>query len=103
MDLNRKWLLFQIDWGYPTRKATNIVIIQFLEGNILSRFGCPHKIITNNIVAFKSNKMVAFRNKDHIGLGHSINYYPQVNGLVESSNKILVNIHKKLLRENKKS
>ena len=30
-------------------------------------------------------------------------YYPQGNGLVESSNKILVNIIKKLLEDNKKS
>ena len=30
-------------------------------------------------------------------------YYPQGNGLVESSNKILINIIKKILEENKKN
>ena len=35
--------------------------------------------------------------------GHLTAYYPQGNGLAESSNKILVTIIKKLLEENKKS
>jgi hypothetical protein len=35
-------------------------------------------------------------------LGHSTAYYPQGNGLAESSNKTLVNIIKKTLQENKK-
>jgi len=35
-------------------------------------------------------------------LGHSIAYYPQGNGLAESSNKSLVNIIKKMLEINKK-
>jgi len=36
-------------------------------------------------------------------LGHSTAYYPQGNGLAESSNKTLVNNIKKTLQENKKS
>lgn len=36
-------------------------------------------------------------------MGHSTAYYPQGNGLAESSNKSLVNIIKKLLETNKKS
>eukprot|EP00253_Pinus_taeda_P031291 PITA_31291 len=87
----------------PCRQANDSTIIQFLESNILSRFGCPEKIITNNIVAFKSKKMINFCHKYHITLGHSTIYYPQGNGLVESSNKNLINIIKKLLEENKKN
>ena len=45
--------------------------------------------------------MVDFCKKYHIILGHSNSYYPQGNGLVESSNKSLVNIIKNLLQENK--
>ena len=37
----------------PTRKATDIVIMQFLEEHILSRFGVPRKLITDNASAFK--------------------------------------------------
>lgn len=47
--------------------------------------------------------MIDFYNKYHITLGHSMAYYPQGNGLDESSNKSLVNIIKKLLKENKKT
>ena len=47
--------------------------------------------------------MVEFCNKYHITLGHSTTYHPQGNGLVESSNKSLVNIIKNLLEINKKS
>jgi hypothetical protein len=47
--------------------------------------------------------MVDFCNKYNIKLGHSTTYYPQGNGLVESSNKSLVRIIKKLLTKNKNS
>ena len=79
------------------------MIIQFLEENILSRFGVPRKIIIDNAAAFKSKKMVDCCNKYNIRLGHSTAYYPQGNGLAESSNKSLMRIIKKLLQQNKKA
>eukprot|EP00253_Pinus_taeda_P025829 PITA_25829 len=48
-----------------------------------------------------SKKMVSFCHKFHITLDHSTTYYPQGNGLAESSNKSLVNMIKKVLEENK--
>eukprot|EP00253_Pinus_taeda_P008282 PITA_08282 len=48
-------------------------------------------------------KMVEFCNKYNITLGHSTAYYPQGNGLAESSNKSLVNIIKNILEVNKKN
>ena len=72
-----------------------------METNILSIFGCPTKIIIDNAAAFGSKKMVELCHKYQITLGHSMAYYPQGNGLAESSNKILVNIIKKLLEDNK--
>jgi hypothetical protein len=47
--------------------------------------------------------MVSFFKKCNIVLVHSTVYYPQGNGLAESSNKSLNNIIKKVLSENKKS
>ena len=52
---------------------------------------------------FKLKKMVDFYHKYHIRLGHSTTYYPQGNGLAESSNKSLMRIIKNLLQENKKA
>jgi hypothetical protein len=46
--------------------------------------------------------MINFCQKYNIILGHSTAYYPQGNGLVESSNKILMIIIKKFLTKNKK-
>ena len=98
-----KWILTATNYftkcieAIPSRQATDTVIISFLESNILSRFGCPQKINNDNVAAFKSKKMIDFFHKYHITLGHSTAYYPQGNGLVESSNKCLVNIIKKLL------
>ena len=44
----------------PTRKVDDSVIIRFIEDNILSRFGCPKKIVTDNGASFKSHNMVQF-------------------------------------------
>jgi transposase InsO family protein len=87
----------------PTKRATGSVVIDFLEDNILSRFGYPRKIVTNNAQDFKSMAMIIFCQKYNIVLGHSTTYYPQGNGLAESSNKSLINIIKKVLDENKRS
>ena len=74
-----------------------------MEENILARFGCPKRIVTDNAPAFKSKKMISFCHKYHISLNHSTDYYPQGNGLTESSNKSLVRVIKKLLEDNKRA
>jgi hypothetical protein len=61
-----RWILMLIDYfmkwieAIPTKQATDIVIIQFLETNILSIFGCHINIITKNVIEFKSKKMEKF-------------------------------------------
>ena len=47
--------------------------------------------------------MTSFFHKYHINLNHSTAYYPQGNGLVESSNKILVKIIKIFPEDNKRA
>ena len=42
----------------PTSNAIDSVVINFLEENILARFGCPRKIITDNAQTFKSVAMI---------------------------------------------
>ena len=104
-----KWILTAINyftkWNevVPTRNSTDKVIMNFLETNIFPRFGCPSKLVTNNAQAFKSKAMIDLCGSHNITLTHSMPYYPQGNGLVESSNKNLIRIIKKLLTENKKS
>jgi len=104
-----KWILTATDYftnwieTIHSRQSIDSFIISFLKNNILSRFGCPQKIIIDNAATFKSKKMVDFCNRYHIILSHSTAYYPQGNGITESSNKSLVNIIKKLLEDNKKT
>ena len=87
----------------PARNAIEAVIIKFMEENIISRFGCPARIVTNNAQAFKSNKFANFCQQYNIALNHSTAYYPQGNGLAESSNKTLVRALKKTINENQKN
>jgi hypothetical protein len=61
-----KWILTATNYftkwveSIPTREETDTIIIKFLEENILARFGCPRKIITDNAQAFKSAKLMQF-------------------------------------------
>jgi transposase InsO family protein len=87
----------------PTKSATDKVVMDFLEDKIITRFGVPAKITTDNAKAFNSTELSSFYFKYGIMFSHSSNYYPQGNGLVESSNKNLMNILKKTVGDNKRS
>ena len=103
------WILTTTDYFtkwvevIPTKKETNAVVMDFLEDNIITRFGVPARIITDNGPCFVSSKMSSFCFKYGIVLSHSSNYYPQGNGLAESSNKNLLTIIKKIVGDNKKA
>jgi hypothetical protein len=77
-----KWILTATNYftkwieGVRTRQATDVVIMKFLETNILSRFGCPQKTVTSNATTFKSKKIIEFCSEYQITLGHSTSYYP---------------------------
>lgn len=92
----RKWVESFLVWN---RKDT--VLIEFLEDNILTRFGFPQRIITNNTQALSSMALVDFYQNYNIILGHSMTYYPKVNGFAEALNKNLMTIIKWVLEENK--
>jgi transposase InsO family protein len=103
-----RWILTAIDYftkwieSIPTRSASHKVIIGFLE-DIIARFGCPNIIVTDNVASFRAEPLIKFCEKFKISLIHSTPYYPQGNGLAESSNKILIKIIKRLLEDNKKA
>lgn len=66
------------------------MVMDFLEDKIITIFGVPANIVTDNAKAFDSVAMTSLCNKYGIILLHSSNYYPQGNGHVESSNKNLI-------------
>jgi transposase InsO family protein len=77
--------------------------MDFMEERIITRFGVPPKITTDNAKAFSSIELPTFCFDCGIVLSHSFNYYPQGNGVVESRNKNLITIIKKTVGDNKKS
>jgi hypothetical protein len=94
MDPDCERLFHQVDRSGPHRSASQKVIISFLE-DIIARFGCPSKIIIDNSASFKSEPLIKFYKQFQISLVHSTPYYPQGNGLAESSNKSLIKIIKR--------
>jgi len=103
------WIITATDYftkwveAIPTKSATDKVVMDFLEDRIITRFGVPAKITTDNAKAFSSTELSSFCFKYGIMLYHSSNYYPQGNGLAESSNKNLMTILKKTVGDNKRS
>ena len=77
--------------------------MDFIENNITTRFGVPAKVTTNNAKDFSSSDFSSFCFKYGIVLSPSSNYYPQGNDLVESNNKNLITIIKKIVGDNKGS
>jgi hypothetical protein len=103
-----RWILTATDYftkwieAVPTRSTSHKVIISFLE-DIIAMFGYPSKIFTDNTSPFRSEPLIKFCEQFGISLIHSTPYYPQGNRLVESSNKSLIKLIKRLLEDNKRA
>jgi ribonuclease HI len=81
-------------------KAGNV--INFLERNIIYRFGVPHRITSDNGKAFRAHKTAKFAAKYNIQWNFTTGYYPQANGMIEAFNKTLGKVLKKTVARNKK-
>jgi hypothetical protein len=78
----------------PLTKVNEEVVINFLEQHIITRFGVPTTLVFDNATYFSSLKLTEFSLEKGIILKYAANYYPQGNGLVESTNKNLICILK---------
>jgi len=103
------WILVATDYftkwieAIPTKRASSKVAMDFILENIIIRFGVPFKIITDNSMCFKYGEFVDFCNKYGINLSYASPYHPQGNGQVESSNKSLMKIIKRIVDKNKRA
>eukprot|EP00253_Pinus_taeda_P017216 PITA_17216 len=103
------WIITATDYftkwvaAIPTKHTTDKVMIDFLEDKIITRFGVLAKITTDNAKAFSFAEFSSFCFKYGIVLSHLSNYYPQGNGLAESSNKNFITIIKKIVGDNKRA
>ena len=73
-------------------------VVNFIKENIIVRFGVPQRIISDNGTPFVNSdvrKMLEFYQVKHY---RSSLYYPQGNGQVEGTNKVLIKIEPRVHR-----
>lgn len=74
----------------PLKQVNTNQVIEFLEYNIITRFGTPLTLFFDNASYFSSFALSQFSLDRGIKIRYSSNYYPQGNGLDESTNKNLI-------------
>ena len=80
-------------------ELTSREVCNFVEENIVTRFGVPETIITDNGTIFVSDRFKEYTSGLNPRLEESLPYYPQANGQAEASNKILIGILEKMVKE----
>eukprot|EP00253_Pinus_taeda_P029415 PITA_29415 len=87
----------------PLKTTNSEAIIEFIDQFIITRFGVPNALVFDNASYFSGNAMFDFTIKKGFKLKYSANYYPQGNGLAESTNKNLIKIIKRTIEQNHKN
>ncbi|MCO5606432.1 hypothetical protein L7F22_060620 [Adiantum nelumboides] len=80
-----------------SRKADAITTANFLFENIIARFGCPFEIVSDNGTHFINEVIKELTFNFMISYHKSTPFYPQANGQVESTNKILISVLTKII------
>ena len=62
-------------------------------------FGVPSSLVFYNVAYFSYMKIVGYALEHNMKIKYSINYYPQLNGVVESMNKKFLQIIIKIIVE----
>ena len=99
------WILVANDYFTKWVEAKSYVeltsneVSSFVEENIVTRFCVPETIIMDNGTIFTSNMFKEYTGKLNIRLKQSTPYYPQANGHAEASNKVLIGILEKMVKE----
>jgi transposase InsO family protein len=75
-------------------------VISFVQEHIIYRFGVPQTLTTDQRTSFMSHQFREFVESMKIKLLNSSRYYAQANGQVEASNKVLIKIIKKRIKDN---
>jgi hypothetical protein len=97
VDYMSKWVE-----AIPYKKNDNKIVVKFLKENILSRFGTPRAIISDNGSHFCNRAFEALMRKYAITHKLSTPYHPQTSGQVEVSNRQVKQILEKTVNTNRK-
>jgi hypothetical protein len=87
----------------PLKVVNTNQVISFVNSNIITRFGILECLVFDNDFYFSSLDMSVFSLEKGIKLKYSASYYPQGNGLAESTNKNPIKIIKRKVFENHKN
>ena len=99
------WILVATDYFTKWVEAktyaelTSREVCNFMEENIVTRFGVPETIIPDNGTIFTSDRFKECTSRLNIRLEQSTPYYPQTNGQAEASNKVFIGILEKMVKE----
>ena len=100
---NKKYLLVGTDYftkwveAEPLVNIRDVDVKKFLWKNIVTRFGIPHNLISNNGLQFDSKTFKRYCCELRITNRYSTLAYPQGNGQTETINKVIVSGLKKRL------
>ena len=86
----------------PYRKVSSQDVIAFVKEHIIYRFGIPQTITTDQGSIFVSEEFQDFAANMGIKLLNSSPYYAQANGQAEASNKSLIKLIKRKIKEQPK-
>ena len=81
------------------KKATRAVVANFIRSHIITRFGILRRLISDNETLFINKDMKGLIEAYHIKHKRSTPYYPQGNGQVEATNRVMLKILKKMKHE----
>jgi hypothetical protein len=84
----------------PLRNMTHWEVISFVQEHIIYRFGVPQTLTTDQGLSFMSHQFREFTESMKIKLLNSSLYYAQANGKADASNKVLIKIIKKRIKDN---
>ena len=104
---NKRYLLVGIGYftkwieAKPLANIRDVDAKRFVWKNIVTQFGVPHTLISNNGLQFDSKTFKSYCGELGIMNRYSTPAYPQGNGQVEVVNKIIVNELKKKLDDAK--
>ncbi|XP_059664235.1 uncharacterized protein LOC132310008 [Cornus florida] len=74
-------------------------VINFIEQHIVHRFGIPETFVSDNATVFRAVDVLQCGHNMSIHMSASTPYYAQANGQAESSNKILIEIIEKMIKD----
>ncbi|MCO5564715.1 hypothetical protein L7F22_018382 [Adiantum nelumboides] len=77
-------------------------VSKFVYTHICCKFGTPLEIVSDNGPGFRKGLLTEVCDELHILHWHSIPYYPQLNGLVEKANGIILGIIRKMVKNKTK-